>query len=67
MFLSKMKIRNKNGKSIYSSLISIYLSKMKIEIENEGNVKEDGNLIGCVEFVVHETGDDAGFTNRLIA
>jgi hypothetical protein len=25
------------------------------------------NLIGGVEFVVHETGDDAGFANRLIA
>jgi hypothetical protein len=35
---------------------------MKMKIENE-----ELNLIGGVEFVVHETGDDAGFANRLIA
>jgi hypothetical protein len=30
-------------------------------------MEEELNLIGGVKFVVHETGDDAGFTNRLIA
>lgn len=27
----------------------------------------DVDLIGSVEFIVHETGDDAGFSDRLIS
>jgi hypothetical protein len=30
-------------------------------------MEEELNLMGGVKFAVHETGDDVGFTNRLIA
>lgn len=36
-----------------------------MQASNESGM--DVDLIGSVEFIVHETGDDAGFSDRLIS